>query len=78
MSSEANSMPSGALGRTDTHCLVLQTEEPKDGLYAMLTLALDDSTETADPKPQTVMFSIGSLEKAERFCALWCRTSHSK
>ena len=37
---------------------------------AMLTLALDDSTETADPKLHTVMFNIYSLEKAERFCTV--------
>lgn len=35
-----------------------------------LTLALDDSVETPDPKPQTVMFSIGNSEKAEHFCTV--------
>jgi len=35
-----------------------------------LTLALDNTTETPDTKPQTVMFSIGNIEKAERFCAV--------
>ena len=43
---------------------------------AMLTLALDDSTETADPKLHTVMFNIYSLEKgrAVLHCGAGCHT----
>ena len=35
-----------------------------------LTLAVDDASKTPDTKPQTVMFSIGNIEKAEHFCAV--------
>ncbi len=51
---------------TLTIILLVQLKNPK--MVCMnLTLALDE--EKPDPKPQTIMFSIGNVDKAERFCS---------
>ena len=49
--------------------LALQLKSPK--MVCMnLTLAADGGAQEADPKPQTVMFNVGAVEKSERFCTI--------
>ena len=49
--------------------LLLQLKNPKM-VCLNLTLALDSAEETQDSKPQTVMFNIYNVEKAERFSSV--------
>ena len=54
------------LSHADDYMCVVQLKNPK--MVCMnLTLALDE--EKPDPKPQTVMFNIINVDKAERFCS---------
>ena len=49
--------------------LALQLKNPKM-ICMNLTLAMDSGAPEADPKPQTVMFNTGVVEKSERFCTI--------